>query len=75
MEDIEESLNIITYIRRDQENYHDVKFDILQKDNCLFAIMIGEKQIINEFDSYSQAYAYAMGYIDSFTFGEPQCKH
>lgn len=62
--DIEDSLNIITYLERYDERYRDERFSLLMKANYRWIVEINNVLLIHEHDAYVEAFAYAMGYID-----------
>jgi len=62
--DIEQSLNIVTYIDRYDKIWREFEFSILEKDNYRWIIMIGDIPSTMEHDNYREASAYGHGYID-----------
>ena len=62
--DIEDSLNIITYLERYDERYRDERFSLLMKANYRWIVEINNVLLIHEHDAYVEAFAYAMGYIE-----------
>ena len=64
LSDIEDSLNIVSCLRKYKESYRDIDFAILQQTDQSWRMFIDAQLLTPKFDSYKEAFAYAMGYID-----------
>jgi hypothetical protein len=64
LSDIEASLNIVTYLRKYNEFYRGVDFQIIQENDQDWRAAFTTKVLTQKLDTYKEAFTYAMGYID-----------
>lgn len=64
LEQLESSLNIVTYLRKYDEYYRGVQFSILQITDQTWVVQMTTELLMQKLDSYKEAFAYSMGYID-----------
>lgn len=64
LEAIEDSLNIVSYLRTYNERYRGTSFVIVQTTKQDWAIILTTSVLPQRLDSYKEAFTYAMGYID-----------
>lgn len=64
LSDIEDSLNIVTYLRQYNESYRGSSFVILQQSDQDWRVAVATEVLPQNLDTYREAFSYAMGYID-----------
>lgn len=64
LQDIEDSLNIVSYLRSYNESYRGTSFVIVQTTKQDWAIILTTNVLPQRLESYKEAFTYAMGYID-----------
>lgn len=70
LSDIEDSLNIVTYLRQYNESYRGIDFVIIQQTDHDWRVVITTEVLTQKLDTYKEAFAYAMGYIDAMEIYE-----
>lgn len=64
LEQLEASLNIVTYLRKYDEYYRGANFCIIQVHTDDWRIELTTELLDIKLNTYKEAFSYAMGYID-----------
>ena len=64
LQDLEDSLNITTYLRQYNESYRGINFRIIQTTDFNWRVMCATQVLIQKNYTYEEAFAYAKGYFD-----------
>lgn len=64
LQQLEDSLNIVTYLRSYNESYRGTDFCVIQIHTDEWMIQLTTELLTQKLDTYKEAFAYAMGYID-----------
>tara|TARA_R110000868_G_scaffold186481_1_gene428937 strand:+ start:91 stop:336 length:246 start_codon:yes stop_codon:yes gene_type:complete len=64
LEELEDTLNIHRYVKRDEDEYRGVRYVIVQNSKQEIKMILADRVYRPTFSSYREADSYIKGYID-----------